>query len=263
MSEGKRDKSKRMRRAVIIRHRKEKNLCLQCGRDFHDGNCIEEYTKTDNRNIQIKDSKILDLRRKKDTILSYRKKKLLCPRCGKEQHNGACIENYEKSDNRTEEEKRDRPATIPTPKVQSFTILEEIKSAINKEVKIKLQMTQIIKLQRDFIVLCILPSKNGNIVEFSCLNHLSRRYPHYIIVIVGELEKNFPYSDLMKIRKLTNVKLISSNQQEIINYLCKCKCLFSFENDYTDYCQKELIKTHVFEDGKNANNFLKDSAFAV
>jgi len=263
MSEGKKDKSKRMRRAVIIRHRKEKNLCLRCGKNLHDSDCTEEYTKTDNINIHIKDSKILDLKRKKDTILSYRKKKLLCPRCGREQHNGACLENYEKSDNRTEEEKRDRPATILTPKVQSFTILEEIKSIIDKEIKIKLEMTQVIKLQRDFIVLCILPSKNGNIVEFSCLNQLSRRYPHYIIGIVGDLEKNFPYSDLMKIRKLTNIKLISNIQQEIINYLYGCKCLFSFKNDYTDYCQKNFIKMYIFDDGKNANNFLKDIAFSV
>jgi len=260
-TETKTEKSKRLKMTVIIGHRKRMNLCIRCGNEIHEGDCIEEYKKADNRKVQI-ENKLVDIQRKKDTIISYRKRKKLCIKCGKEYHNGTeCIETYDQVDNRTEEEKRERPATIPTPKFKPTTILDDITAFNNKEIKIQLQKTAEVILQRPYIVVCINKSIEGRIVEFSCLNQLSKRYQHYIICIIGDLEKEFPYSDLMRIRKMINIRKISNNVQEIVNYLCNCKALLSFENDYTDYCQKNKIPVYIFDKAKNATNFLKDTAY--
>lgn len=262
-NETKSEKSKRLKMAVIIGHRKRMGLCIACGKEIHDASieCIHDYKKADNRQIQI-EGKLIDIQRKKDTIISYRRRKKLCVKCGKELHNNPnCIETYEQVDNRTIEERKDRPAIIATPKTKSETILNEIITFNSKEIKIQLQKTAEVILQRAYIVLCINKSTNGNIIEYSCLNQLSKKYPHYIICIVGNIEKEFPFSDVLKIKKLINIRHISNDQQEIVNYLWNSKGLFSFENDYTDYCKKNKIPVFIFEKDKNATNFLKDTAF--
>lgn len=258
--ETKEERSIRLKRTVTVGHRKRKNLCIKCGLDLHEGNCTENYFKVDMRNI-IETKKELDTDKQKNSIINYRKKKILCLRCGKENHNGCCEENYEKVDNRTEEEIKERPATISAPKFKPVTILEEINNLNSKEVKIQLKKTQDIKLQREFIILSILPSNEGNIIEFSCLQYLSRKYKDMIVCIIGDLDKSFTYSDMTKIKKLTNIKSIKNDIQDIVNYLWNCKILLSFENDYTDYCQKNLISVYIFEKGKNANSILKKIDF--
>ena len=259
-NESKKEAGIRLRKAVIIGHRRRKDLCTVCGKSPHAGDCIENYIKVDMRETtEIKQE--LDLLKQKNSIINYRKKKILCLRCGKEQHNGCCDESYEKVDNRTEVEKIERPAIISAPKFKPVTILEEIKTLQAKEIKIQLKKTKNIKLQRDFIVLSILPSMDGNIVEFSCLQHLSRRYKNLIVCIIGDLEKTYTYSDMLKIKKLTNIHQIKGDIQDVINHLFSCKMLLSFENDYTDYCQKNSIPVYIFEKGKNANSILKRTAF--
>jgi hypothetical protein len=248
-----------LKRAVITGHRRRKGLCIRCGKNPHDGDCIEIYETSDTRNEEKSEEKNLDLRRKKDVIIIYRKKKLLCIRCGREHHNGSCEETYEIADNRTDEERRDRPATIPTPKFKPIGIIEAIDTQKNKDISIKLQKTIDIKLHRDYIALSILKSEHDNIVEFSCLNMLSRKYKDYIICIIGDIDKNFTYSEILRIKKMVNIRRISNDQQDIINHLYGCKILYSFRNDYTDYCQKYGIKVYVFEEKKNVTSILKES----
>jgi len=254
------EKSLRLKRSVTIGHRKRRNLCILCGKDKHEDVCIENYDKADNRPTEA-EIKELNLKKQKEAVVTYRKKKLLCLRCGQDYHTGKCKETYEIADNRTIEEKIDRPAIIPTPKFKPIGITEEIDSRKNKEIRIKLNKTQNIKLQRDFIVLSILKSKNENVIEFSCLNVLSRKFKDSIVCIIGDLEKSFTYSDILKIHKLTNIKKISDNEQDIVNHLYGCSTLYSFENDYTDYCQKHGIKVYIFDNDKNVTGTLKEAVY--
>ena len=40
------------KKAIIQRHRKNKNLCLLCGLDIHTGQCTENYEKADLRPLK-------------------------------------------------------------------------------------------------------------------------------------------------------------------------------------------------------------------
>lgn len=263
MTETKIERSKRLRMAVTVGHRKRMGLCISCGKEIHTGECIPDYKKADNRKVEI-EGKMVDIQQKKITIISYRKKKKLCTRCGKEMHGEEpCIEIYDQVDHRTVEEKCVRPAVIPTPKFKPTTILDDITAFNNKEIKIQLEKTADIVLQRSFIVLCIQKSNTGNIVEFSCISYLAKKFQDDIICIIGNQEKEFPYSDLMKLRRMTNIKYLSNNQQEIVNFLWSSKLLISFENDYTDYCKKNKLPVCIFEKGKNATSFFKDTQIKI
>jgi len=260
--ESKIERKNKSKRAIVIRHRRNKNLCERCGMDIHEGDCIEIYTKADMRTIH-KSTITLDLKKKKDTIISYRRKKLLCIRCGKEKHNGQCLEDYNKSDNRTESEIRDRPAIIPTPKDKGPSILEEME--VKKIISVELIPNESITLHRDFIVVNLENSNNDNRIEFSCINQLSKKFKDYIICLIGNVEKNFPYSDVMKLKTLTNIRYIkTTDEQIIVNYIASSKKLFTFPNIiYTPICIKYNIPLFEFLDGKNATNFLPSEAYEL
>jgi len=265
MSETKAEQKIRLRKAVIIGHRKRKGLCKRCGKDIHEGECIENYIKSDMRGIPEPPEVQLDLKRerKKETIISYRKKKNLCERCGKDIHNGACIENYIKSDNRTEDEKIDRPAVIPTPKEKAPTILEEIE--VKEIISVDIDKTKDIKLHRDFITINLENSNNGNRIDFKCIGQISKRFNDYIICLIGDVNKILPYSDVLRLKKLTNINhVITKDNQMIVNYITSSKKLFTFPNILlTPICIKYNIPIYEFSEGKNATNFLSSEAFRL
>jgi len=262
MSESTEAKKLRMKKAVIIRHRKRQKVCERCGMDPHDGDCIESYIKSDMRNIPI-EPKTLDLKRKKDTILSYRRKKGLCEGCGMEPHKQPCHESYEKADNRSIEAKKDRPATVPTPKDKGTSIIEHMN--YRKEIQVAIKPNQKIKLQRPFIVVNLFKSNKGNIVEFSCLCQLARKFQNHIICVIGKVEKHFPYSDVMKINKIPNiVEIKPCTEKNIVNHICSATKVFMFPSKiYTPICIKYNIKYYEFQTGKNATNFFPDTAYRI
>lgn len=181
---------------------------------------------------------------KKNRIVGYRKKKNLCLKCGKEKdHFGDCIENYNVVDNRVNKIEKIKVILQEPEKKKEITLLK------NKE----------IKLQRSFIILDLTQSKYGDVIEFSCLNYISRKYKDFIICIFDDLEKHFSVSEMMKIRKLTNIfnpKYLPL--QEKINYICSCKYLFSFPSQFTDYCKKYNISFYLFDENKNCTSILKN-----
>jgi len=258
--ETKSERSKRLKAAVTIGHRRRKGLCIKCGCDLHVGECIENYKQADNRKIQI-EGKSIDLRRKKDVIVSYRKRKKLCLKCGQEYHIGKeCIETYEQVDNRPVEEKIERPAIILTPKENPIHILEDIKRT--ESLKVNMDPVGIIKLQRDFIVIDIRPSTTGKYVEFSCLSQLSTKFQNYIICIVGKIEKIFSYSDYLRSKKLTNIyEIQNQTEQEIVNYICSSKKYFGFDDRFTMVCLKHHISFYVFNPNRNADQILPENAY--
>ena len=262
MSETPEDKRLRMKKAVIIRHRKRKKVCERCGMDPHEGECIESYIKADMRNIPQEPKKI-DLKKKKDTIISYRRKKGLCEGCGMDPHEQPCHVIYNKADNRSDKDKKIRPATVPTPKHKGPSILEQIE--YRKEIQVAIEPTQKIKLQRPFIVVNLFKSKKGDIVEFSCLCQLARKFQNHIICVIGMVEKHFPYSDVMKIRKIPNiVEIKPCTEKNIVNHICSATKVFMFPSKiYTPICIKYNIKYHEFQIGKNATNFFPDSAYRI
>ena len=72
------ERSKRLRITVIVGHRKRKKLCIKCGKDIHKDDCIENYDKVDTRTFVTEIIKEIDIQKKIDAIVCYRKKKLLC-----------------------------------------------------------------------------------------------------------------------------------------------------------------------------------------
>jgi hypothetical protein len=264
------DRKKLLKKAIVVRYRREKGLCLRCGKTSNDQcvseKCIENYDKVNNNEDCEDASKNLNTERKMKTVIAYRKKKNLCKRCGRDPNNDICRtemcpEVYDRSDNRDIEERQIKPSTIITPKKKGVTILQKIESSTPT---IQAKKTDDVNLQRNFIILDISDSKKGNKVEFSCLNQLTKKYKNYIICILGNLEKKFPYSDMAKIKRMTNIfELKCHDQQTIINYLWSCKKFFSFESDFTQYCISNSISVYVFPEDKNATNFLNNSAFDI
>lgn len=251
--------SKILRKNVIVGHRKRKNLCINCGKNTHEGKCISDYSKVDTRTDNSSLTKSIDFLRKIKTIMSYRKRKNLCQNCGKEIHNGECENNFDKSDNRSEEEKLLRPATVLTPKSEKTSILETLRNH-KHESNLKVEGPQTdIKLQRDFIVIDVNKSSKGNRIEFSCMQYLSRKFKDHIICVLGDIEKVFPYSEVLKIRKFTNIhELKNIKEQDIINHLHSGKYFLSYPSQYTSYCILKNIPVYTFSEDKNVNSVLKN-----
>ena len=64
---------------------------------------------------------------------------------------------------------------------------------------------------------------------------------------------------MFKIRKLINIlDLKYIPVQEKINFLCSCKCFFSFPSQFTDYCKKHNIPFYLFEENRNSTAILKN-----
>lgn len=255
----------KLKEIAIIRHRKNKNLCLKCGLNIHDGNCKNEsYEKADMRKESEKE-KIKDSSKQKDTVIYYRQKKNLCLKCGLDIHVGNCKnESYEKADMRPESEKKKRPAIVKTPKKKSKTILEQLSNKNPEFITsynntgISLLPTKKITLHRDFVVLNLEPSDKGFIIEFSFINVFSKKYKDYIICMKSGLEKYFTYSELLKLKKMTNIHEIKTiNDQTYINYLHSCSKFFSYPNRWTNYCYKQNINVHEFNNNRNINNYTK------
>jgi hypothetical protein len=262
-TETKNEKSQKTRAAVTIGHRKRKGLCIKCGCDVHEGICIENYKQADNRKIQI-EGKLIDIRRKKISIISYRKRKKLCIKCGQDYHSDIknCIDNYDQVDNRPITEKIERPAIILAPKDNPIQILEDIKRT--ESLKVNIDPIRIIKLQRDFVVVDIRSSETGKHVEFSCLNQISLKFKDYIICIVGKIEKVFSYSDYLKSKKLLNIHEIQNQtDQEIVNYICGSIKYYGFDDRYTSICLKHKISFYTFMPNRDADMMLPEYAYCI
>ena len=251
-----------MRRAIILRHRRNKGLCDSCGMDPHEGKCTEDFTATDMRNLP-KPVKDVDLKKKKDTVISYRRKKGLCEGCGMDPHTQPCHESYDKADNRSEEDKEKRPAIVITPKKTGPSILEQIEE--KKAIELVLKPKKKVKLHRDFIILNLFKSTEDDIIEFSCISQLGRRFQDHILCVIGRIDKHFPYSDVMKIRKIPNVTEIKPcDEQTIVDHIGSCKKLFTFPAKlYIPVCIKYDIPYYEFPVGKNATNFHPDAAYRL
>ncbi len=257
------EESKRLlRKRVIQRHRKKKNLCLKCGQNIHKGNCIEVYDRADMRSKEA-EIKPVNTERRKKTILSYRKRKNLCSRCGKNPHSGDCIETWEKSDTRSEEEKLNKPVIVPTPKHKEPSILETLNIESNIEVEYKPKNK--IKLQRPFVIINLQNSGDNELITYSCIEQLSRRYNDYILCLIGNLKNYFSYGDYLKIKNLTNITEVDiTDKQTIIDYICSSEKLFTFPNiDYTPICIKYNIPIYEFQKGSVITNFINDRAFKI
>jgi len=260
--EEKNELSNRSRIAVVSGHRRRMGVCVRCGKDIHDGDCTENYIKADCREKKLVE-KSTTSNRKIDTIISYRKRKGLCIRCGQEHHNGSeCVETYIQADSRTVDEQRDRPVTIPSPKFKPVTILDDIERT--KDLRIDLEPSDVIKLQRDFIVVDIRPNISGNRVEFSCLEQLSKKFQEHIVCIIGNCQQNFAYSDFLKMKRFINIHEIhNQTEQTIVNYVSSSKKYFGYDDRYTSLCLKRNIPFYTFQPNKNATSKLLDIAYTI
>jgi len=260
-------KKANLKKSICLRWRRHKNLCNRCGRDLHEGECIEDYSETDLRSVplSVKEPDIdFDFEKKRNTILSYRRKKGLCERCGIENdHDQKCEENWEKSDNRTEDEKLIRPAIIETPKLKNPTILEKI--ILKNEIQLSVTPSKKIYLHRNYIVINLSKSDKGNIIEYSCINQLSKKFQNHILVFIGKIDKHFPYSDAMRIRKMSNIlEIVPLTDQNIADHIFSCSKFFSFPcKTYIPICIKYDIPYYEFHMNRNATNFLPDIAYQI
>ena len=243
--------SNKARMNVVIRWRRKKNLCLRCGKDPHEGDCVEIYDKSDMRNVKA-EPKVVNEDKKKETIVAYRKRKLLCLKCGEMVHSGDCIESYEQSDMRPEEEKDKDPRTVTTPKLNIFDRKEE-KSNLD------LEQTMRTKYNRDFILVDIRPNEFfKNRITFVDIRYLSKRFSNCIICIIGKPEKILPYAEVLQLKKLVNVVYLKNENraQEIVNYIYDCKYFISFESEYTRFAKDKNIKCISLLDDDDIKNIL-------
>ena len=297
---------KNNKQRMIIQWRKRKNLCELCGRFLADEEheCLENYVKADMRyedlpkheivvelskspvsfeeevnvtdKVEIQEvdpDKQKDIRdRRKETIITYRKKKNLCIVCGKafnndrleggDCHNYDCEPNYEKSDMRTDEEKEKDPRIVETPREKTTTIQEEIaRDRINKTFiqsspnpLMHLEPTDNVKVLklRQFIMIDLRPSNNGQLITFEYLEFMHRKFKKYFIYTIGDASQVYTALEIMNLKKFANVySLDNMMDQNIVDHLHACIRFFGFPSEYLTYCMTRGIKCTTFV--KNTN----------
>jgi len=236
------------RKNTISRWRKKKQLCLRCGLDVHEGDdCIENYEVVDLRIKEVEVKQINEDKRK-DTVIQYRKKKQLCLRCGLDVHEGVdCVENYESSDLRPEEEKKEDPRIVETPKLKIFEHNVE-------DTSIKLEATDQATFNRPFIIVDV----REKYIGFIELRYLSVRFSNCIICVLGDINSIYPYSDVLKTSKLINVIRMKNdhNQQNVINHISGCKYFIGHDSDYSRYAITKNIKTVILKSDTDIKNIM-------
>lgn len=238
---------------AIVRHRKNKNLCIKCGKDPHDGDCEENYIKADTRDIQVKEKIVSD--KSIETIISYRKRKNLCVKCGKNPHAGDCQEDYSKTDNRSKEEIQERPAVISTKSEPQPTILEKI---TNNDIVTLVPSRKIILL-RPFIIIDLAPSRLDKIIEWNAIKQISKKYQNCITFIYGNVFKQYSYSDYSNLKKTPNIQMLSlPSEQEYINYIASSNALFGYPSKYLNYSMSLKIDTAIFDEKYSITSFLRN-----
>lgn len=244
---------------AIVRHRKLKGLCPKCGLDKHDGECIENYEKSDMRDhIHNNINTTIQSKKKIETIISYRKRKNLCLKCGHEIHSGDCIENYEKSDNRSIEEQKSRPATITTKKQSNKSILQKIES---NDIIVQ-KPTKEIKLFRDFVIIDIKHSQLDKIIEWGAILQISSKYQNTITFVYGDILKEYNVLVYNSLRKQPQIQMLSCiNEEEYINYIASCKEFYSYPSKYTSFSILQGVNTVIFDERYNATAFMKNVTF--
>lgn len=243
---------------AILRHRKNKNLCLKCGKDLHDGECIEDYSKSDNRDSITKDDKKEVTKKSIETIQSYRKKKELCIKCGNEIHSGECIENYSKSDTRINEEKNQRPAQVTFNCKPQATVGEKI---INNDIVIQ-KDPKIIKLMRPFIIIDINRSRFDKIIEWSAITQICRKNPNYITFIYGDISK-YLVTEIAMLKKMPSLQHLKVSIDEYANYIASSYMFYSYPSKYTSFSIMKNIDTAIFDEKYNVTNFLKNINYVI
>lgn len=234
---------------IILRWRKEKNLCLFCGIDKHEGDCKKDFSKVDLRQNNLSRTLIsIDFNKKKNTILHYRKKKNLCISCGLDKHQGTCTETFEKSDMRSQQQKEIDPRTILTPKKDKIQIeVEEIDKSLVDLVK---QNDPI--YNRQYILLDLTDSNKGYRIEFSAVRYLSTTFKDLILLYYGSFDSHFIMEEIWKLKKLVNVHEIKIvTDQGMIDLIWKCNRFFSYKSKFTTYALHHNIPIYLFDSDKN------------
>lgn len=275
------------KKSITKTHRRKKDLCELCGffEKDEEHECIENYVKADMRGqklrkwdhynrqeqtpkktkeevpeyVETPEKVLVDVDARLKTIMSYRERKGLCIRCGKDKNedceNNSCTEDYTQSDLRNETEKENDPRTIVTPKHKQTTILDTITNesvkdeflSSNKDEFFRLQSTETIALQRPFIVIDICPSDFDQRLEFEYIEFMSRKHKDKIIIVLGNFEDHYNFVEVSKIKKLMNViSLRNMIPQNIVNHLSSCEKFFGFPSKYLTYCMMYEINSTTF-----------------
>jgi hypothetical protein len=271
------------KKTQIEAYRKKKNLCLKCGR-FEDGKehiCYVNYVKSDMRGVALdKDNmietihpndqdinsdveevvdepNIVELDRKIRTIKSYREKKGLCEKCGQDAHDGECSEDFSKSDTRSDDEKKEDPRIVKTPRKKEPTIVEEITTEefnkeyveLNEDDFFRLNPTEKIATLRPYIIVDIRHSDNGQKMDVGYLKFMTSKYKNMIVYMIGDPEKEFTCLDNNSLKKITNLARIKNiTDQNLVNYMHGCCRYFGFPTKQITYCMTRKIPCTVFFD---------------
>ena len=239
-----------LRKNVIHRWRRKKNLCLNCGQDPHEGECDAVWVKSDMR--EPSEKKEVNIDKKKETILNYRKKKLLCLRCGQMVHAGPCEENYDQSDMRSLTEKQGDPRTVLTPKKKEVVTLEKVTTNIN------LEKRNDMKYNRPYVFVDVQSHMDGYRIDFNCLRYLTKKYNDFIVCVFGDIERIYPYAQVLLLKRIANLHHVSTKigPQLIVDHLWGCHTFISYKSNYTSYCKINGINCVEIRTKDNVKNVL-------
>lgn len=254
-------RAKRMREAVTKGWRKKKGLCLYCGLKTNeeaclDGECgeVHDFTKADRRTINNENKEVVnkDVEKSVLTIVSYRKKKNLCLRCGKEPTNsicekGECELSYIKADMRSEEEITKDPKTVKTNK---------FKSDVWKSKKDKKEIPEHLNnvyIQRKFVLVVLYNEVEDKRIDFSYIEHLSQKHRDHIVYVIGNDE--YSYAEKLKLRSIKNLVFIEDNDDVIDFYLHNCSYYYGYKTtQYADIIKEIENKNYkLFDTDKDVS----------
>lgn len=241
------------RKAAIIRHRRDKNLCERCGTSSCDKiSCVETYDRSDMEKPEK--LKYTQKDRKKNSIRTYRKKKNLCVLCGMEDLlNHTCNENYVKSDMRNS----GNETIVKTPKRKKSYIKDIIKTEkVNKEYietstdpLNRMVPTEDLSFNRKHVVIDVSKSETNQLIEYSYLEFMIKRYPSFLFFLIGNPSSVFTLYEMTQLKKFINVQIIENLLDiNIINHMSKASRVFGFSTRYLVYCLCHIIPCTIFLD---------------
>jgi len=276
----------------VVGYRKKKGLCELCGcvKDGAEHVCYENYVKADMTDVELRKEDVveihgvakeevvssleelaenetnvmpeLDARIK--TIISYRRRKQLCIRCGSVDVNvdHKCEEDYTEADRRSEEEKKADPRTVITPKEKMPTIeekqqIDEVNKAFTKKHPdefFRMQKTAEIQSQRKFILIDLNRSVNGQKFSVDYIKFLTSKHKNMIIYAIGDIDSIYSYKESQDLGKIANFCSIRNIlDQNIVNHLHGCQRFFGFPSKYMTYSMCYNIPCTAFFD--NSDNY--------
>jgi hypothetical protein len=202
------------------------------------------------------------IKQRKSMAITYRQKKNICVRCGKNLHEGACIELYDKSDYRNPKDKILKSNLTPDELTISDNSLtfndtintKDVLSFKTKDFGVTVESSVVeLKIKRPFILIDITPSPTGERFNADFINFYAKQYKNHIVLLTGNISFYDGFFKTVGVNQEVNVStaLLHANKNDITSHINECDLFISFNFEYSEYCSDNEINCIYFRSSKS------------